>query len=139
VELGATSSGGWLMAAAMVHELVDWSSTTEQCDVHRFVERYGQRLPLLVRIAEGYAGRDESLHLLAQNEVSIVTIERVYLCDCLSVCLSVRQHISGTNQTTFGILHRGVEYTLAKDIKLIEGIQRRATKLVNGIENWKYD
>jgi len=25
------------------------------------------------------------------------------------------------------------------DIKLIEGVQRRATKLVHGIKNWKYD
>jgi len=138
VELGATSSEGWLMAAAMVHELVDWSSTTEQCDVHRFVERYGQRLPLLVRIAEGYAGRDESLHLLAQNEVSIVTIERVYLCDCLSVCLSA----SISPELTRPHLEYCIEVWnthLAKDIKLIEGAQRRATKLVNGIENWKYD
>ena len=28
---------------------------------------------------------------------------------------------------------------LAKDIKLIEGVQRRATNLVHGIENCKYD
>ena len=28
---------------------------------------------------------------------------------------------------------------MAKDIKLIEGVQRRATKLVHGIKNWKYD
>jgi len=28
---------------------------------------------------------------------------------------------------------------LDKDIKLIEGVHRRATKLVHGIENWKYD
>jgi len=28
---------------------------------------------------------------------------------------------------------------LAKDIKLIEGVQRRTTKSVHSIENWKYD
>ena len=56
------------MAAALVHELVNWSS--EQCDVQKFVEKYGRYVPLLVRIADGYAGRDESMHLLAQNEVS---------------------------------------------------------------------
>ena len=28
---------------------------------------------------------------------------------------------------------------LAKDIKLIEDVERRAAKLVHGIENWKYD
>ena len=26
-----------------------------------------------------------------------------------------------------------------KDIKLIEGVQRRATKLAEGIGNWSYD
>jgi len=31
------------MAAAMVHELVDWSSTDPR-DAHGFVERYGQRV-----------------------------------------------------------------------------------------------
>jgi len=55
--------------ATMVHELLDWSSTSEQCDVQKFVEKYGRYVPLLVRIADGYAGRDESMHLLAQNEV----------------------------------------------------------------------
>ena len=28
---------------------------------------------------------------------------------------------------------------LAKDVKLIEGVQRRATKMVQGIQHWKYD
>jgi len=56
--------------AAMVHELVGWSSASEQCDLHRFIEKYGRYVPLLVRIADGYAGRDEFMHLFAQNEVS---------------------------------------------------------------------
>ena len=58
--------------AALMHELVNWSSASDQCDVLKFVEKYGRYVPLLVRIADGYAGRDESMHLLAQNEVSIV-------------------------------------------------------------------
>jgi len=56
--------------AAMVHELMNWSSAEEQCDVHRFIEKYGRYVPLLVRIADGYAGRDETMHLCAQDEVS---------------------------------------------------------------------
>jgi len=49
-----------------MQELIDWSSPTEQCDVQKFVEKYRRCLPLLVKIADGYAGRDE----YAQNEVS---------------------------------------------------------------------
>jgi len=56
--------------ATSVHDLVNWSSTLEQCDVQKFIEKYGRCIPLLVRIADGYAGRDESIHLFAQNEVS---------------------------------------------------------------------
>jgi len=54
---------------ATVHDLVEWSSTSDQCDIQKFVEKYGRYIPLLVRIADGYAGRDESMHLFAQNEV----------------------------------------------------------------------
>ena len=28
---------------------------------------------------------------------------------------------------------------LVKDVKLIKGVQRRATKMVQGIQHWKYD
>ena len=28
---------------------------------------------------------------------------------------------------------------LVKDVELIEGVQRRATKVVQGIQHWKYD
>jgi len=54
-----------------VHELVKWSQASEQCDVQKFIEKYGRYLPQLIRIADGYAGRDESMHLFAQNEVSL--------------------------------------------------------------------
>ena len=28
---------------------------------------------------------------------------------------------------------------LVKDVKLIEGVQRRATKMIQGMQHWKYD
>ena len=56
---------------ATVHELVKWSPASDQCDVQKFVEKYGRFVPQLIRIADGYAGRDESMHLFAQNEVSL--------------------------------------------------------------------
>jgi len=75
-----------LTMSSAVHELIHWSSTSEQCDVQKFVEKYSQLLPLLVRIAEGYAGRDETMHLVAQNEVS-QSLGPPHLSCILAACL----------------------------------------------------
>jgi len=81
----------------MIHELVNWSSTSEQCDVQKFVEKYGRYVPLLVRIADGYAGRDEScMHLFSQNEVSqSVSQPASAFCMLVIVCSRVRDGITG--------------------------------------------
>jgi len=56
--------------AGTLNELVDWTPAEEQCDVQKFVEKYGRHVPLLIRIADGYAGSDEAMHSFALNEVS---------------------------------------------------------------------
>jgi len=78
----------------MVHELIQWSSTPEQCDIQKFVEKYGHHLPLLIRIAEGYAGRDEYMHLFAQNEVS----QSVCLTSACSCCILAAFRIYSVSQ-----------------------------------------
>jgi len=50
-----------------LHALMIWS---EACDMQKFIEKYSRRvMPCFVRIAEGYAGGDESQSQFAQNEV----------------------------------------------------------------------
>jgi len=131
VVVGATSSEGWLMAAMCCTSW--WTGRRRRNSAtSRGTPTDSACRCMPVRIAEGYAGRDEFLHLIAQNEVSIVTNASICVFVCLSLCPRAYLRNSPVH---IPILHRCVEYTLAERYQT----DRRCTEKSHKVGPWSDD